>query len=61
MNEKHEAEFIRVLRKSGIKVKDFNRLIHSFAVIEIAAFENNTSAGQIIAIYNLAEISLARG
>lgn len=61
MNKEHEAEFIKILRKSGIKVKDFKRLIHSFAVIEIAAFENNTNAEQIIAMYNLAEKSLAKG
>ena len=56
MNKEHEIEFIRKLKNSGIKSKDHKRLIHSFAIIEDAAFENNTDATQIIAMYNLAKI-----
>lgn len=61
MNKEHEVAFIKELKHYGIKTKDHKRLIHSFAIIEDAAFENNTDAKQIIAMYNLAEISLARG
>ncbi len=61
MNKEHEIEFIKELKDSGIKSKDHKRLIHSFAIIEDAAYENNTDANQIIAMYKLAEISLARG
>ena len=57
MNKEHEAEFIKELRESGIKVKDFKRLIHSFTVIEDAAYNNNTDAREIIAIYKLAELT----
>ena len=61
MNKEHEIEFIKELKNSGIKSKDHKRLIHSFAVIEIAAYENNTDAKQIIAMYDLAEMSLSKG
>ena len=58
MNKEHEIEFLRELKSSGIKSKDNKRLIHSFSIIEDAAFENNTDAKQIIACYKLGEISL---
>ena len=61
MNKEKEIEFIKELKDSGIKSKDHKRLIHSFAIIEDAAYENNTDAKQIIAMYELAEIALARG
>ena len=61
MNKEHEIEFIKRLRSHGIKSKDHKRLIHSFAIIEDAAFDNNTDVVQIIAMYELAETSLARG
>ena len=55
MNKEHEIEFLKELKELGNKSKDNKRLIHSFSVIEDAAFENNTDAKQIIACYNLAE------
>ena len=61
MNKEHEIEFIKELKESGIKSKDHKRLIHLFAIIEDVAFENNTDAKQIIAMYNLAKTALARG
>ena len=61
MNKEHEIEFIKELKSKGVKSKDFNRLIHSFSVIEAAAWDYKISPNEIIAIYKLAEISLARG
>ncbi len=61
MNKEHEIEFRKKLKKYGIKTKDNKRLIHSFDVVEIVAFENHTDVKSIIAMYNLAETALARG
>lgn len=61
MNKEHKIEFIKEMKDSGIKSKDHKRLIHSFAIIEDAAFENHTDAKQIITMYELAEIAFARG
>ena len=49
-------KFTSELKSMGVKSKDFQRLSHSFEIIEIVAFENHTDAREIIAAYRLSEM-----
>jgi len=45
------------LKSLGVKSKDMKRLLHSFKIIEIVAFDINKNITEMFSVYELSRLS----